>query len=192
MSRALDTAGVPDPAAVLRRARLLQPARAVARTLTRMAREIEHAVGGDDPVLLAVMHGGIFTAVEIAARCAFPYEFDYVHVTRYANGLSGGALEWRVRPMARLAGRTVVIVDDVLDRGVTLAALESELARIGVARTCKAVLVVKELREPVPRPAVDVRGFTVDDVYVFGCGMDYKGYWRGLRGLYAAAERDLQ
>ena len=151
-----------------------------------MAREVGEAVGGENPVFLAVMQGVMFTAVELAPRCDFPYELDYVHVTRYGNGLTGGAVEWRVRPSTGLAGRTVVIVDDILDRGITLAALEAELAAIGVARVLKAVLVVKELREPVQRPAVDVRGFTIEDVYVFGCGMDYEGYWRGLRGLYAA------
>ena len=190
MSGALRACAPQDATAVRRRARLLYSPRAVARVLTRMAREVEQAVGGADPVILAVMHGGIFTAVELAARCEFPYELDYVHVTRYANGLAGGALEWRARPSPQLAGRTVLIVDDVLDRGVTLAALEAELADVGVARTCKAVLVVKELHVPLQRPVVEIRGFTVEDVYVFGCGMDYKGYWRGLRGLYAADERD--
>lgn len=181
-----------DPTAVLGRARLLHSPRAVARTLARMAREVERAVGADRPVFLTVMHGGMFTAVELAARCAFAHELDYVHVTRYANGLSGGSLEWRVRPSERLAGRTVLIVDDILDQGVTLAAVDAELARVGVARSYKAVLVVKTLREPVARPRVDVQGFVVDDVYVFGCGMDYKGYWRGLRGLYAAAGADAR
>lgn len=190
MSRGPVAAQLSEMRAVLERARLLYSARAVARALTRMAREIEQAVGAENPVLLTVLHGGMFTAVELAARFEFPYELDYVHVTRYADGLSGGAIEWRVRPSSRLSGRTVVIVDDVLDRGITLAALEGELARIGVARTCKAVLVIKDLRELVARPAVDFLGFTVEDVYVFGCGMDYKGYWRGLPALYAAAACD--
>jgi hypoxanthine phosphoribosyltransferase len=182
------TADVLDPVAVLRRASLLHSPRAVTRALARMAREIEAVLGAADPVIVAVMQGGMFTAVALAAHWQFPYEFDYAHLTRYGKGLTGGALDWRVRPSADLTGRTVLLVDDVLDRGLTLAALQQELARIGVARQYTAALVVKELREPVDRPGVDFRGFTVKDVYVFGCGMDYKGYWRGLRGLYAAGD----
>jgi hypoxanthine phosphoribosyltransferase len=151
-----------------------------------MAREIEAELGRANPVILAVMHGGAFCAVELAAHWRFPYEFDYVHVTRYANSLTGGALEWRVRPSAALAGRAVLIVDDILDRGTTLRALQAELDNVGVARRYTAALVVKRIAEPLDRPRVDFGGLEIDDVYVFGCGMDCRGYWRGLRALWAA------
>lgn len=188
MSGAAQAANVVDAAAARRRARLLHSAREVDRAIARMAKEITAALAAANPVVLAVLHGGVFTATALTSRFAFPYEFDYVHVTRYANSLTGGALDWRVRPSARLAGRTVLIVDDILDRGVTLAAVHEMLSSIGVASQLTAVLVVKQLGEDVVRPAVDFVGFHVADAYVFGCGMDYKGYWRGLRGLYALRE----
>jgi hypoxanthine phosphoribosyltransferase len=206
MSQAAQAAEALDAAAARKSAQLLHSARAVDRAIARMAKEVTAAIATANPVLLPVMHGGVFTACALAARCRFPYEFDYVHVTRYANRLAGGDLEWRVRPSPRLAGRTVLVVDDILDRGVTLAALQEELRVIGVARQLSAVLVVKReeqvarstakdggsaaRRRSSARPAVDFVGFEVGDVYVFGCGMDYKGYWRGLRGLYALHERD--
>ena len=76
-------------------------------------------------------------------------------------------------------------IDDVLDRGHTLRALGAELKRVGVARQRTAVLVVKRVANARARPKVDYRGIEVDDVYLFGCGMDYRGYWRGLPALYA-------
>ena len=79
----------------------------------------------------------------------------------------------------------MLVVDDILDRGVTLAALFEELERSGASRLYSAVLVSKQLNEPVERMAVDFVGLEVEDAYVFGCGMDYKGYWRGLSALYA-------
>jgi hypoxanthine phosphoribosyltransferase len=176
-----------DAPQILRRARLLYSAREVSRAITRLARKIEATLADTKPVVLAVMHGGVVLAVELCARFKFPYEFDYVHVTRYANQLTGGELEWRVKPNAALAGRTVLIVDDILDRGITLAALREELTAVGVAAQYAAVLVTKRLSDVVDRPAPDFCCFTIDDVYAFGCGMDYKGYWRGLRGLYAIA-----
>jgi hypoxanthine phosphoribosyltransferase len=141
-----------------------------------------------NPVVLAVMHGGVFTAVEMCKRFEFPHEFDYVHVTRYGGGVAPGALEWRMRPSAKLKGRTVLVVDDILDRGHTLRALKAELKRVGVAKQYTAALVVKRLANAGRRPSVDFSGLTVDDVYVFGCGMDYFGYWRELRALYAVDE----
>lgn len=155
-----------------------------------MAIEIERRLAHTNPVVLAVMHGGVFTAVELCRRFRFPHEFDYVHATRYAGDTKGGALEWRVRPSATLARRTVLVVDDILDHGHTLRALVRELERVGVAAQHTAVLVVKRLGRRMRRPEVDFAGLEIDDVYVFGCGMDYRGYWRELKALYAVAERD--
>jgi hypoxanthine phosphoribosyltransferase len=174
-----------DALAALSTAKKVCSAEEIDRALARMAEEIDARFSGANPVVLAVMHGGVFAAVELCRRFSFPYEFDYVHATRYDGGLQGGELEWRMRPSGALAGRAVLVVDDVLDRGATLAAIAAELERIGVARQLTAALVVKRVAHGGHRPRVDVVGVEVDDVYVFGCGMDYRGYWRGLRALYA-------
>ena len=68
-----------------------------------------------------------------------------------------------------------------------LAYTREVLERSGVAKQLTAVLVVKRLA--LERPSVTVSGLAVDDVYVFGSGMDYRGYWRGLPGIYAVRER---
>ena len=177
-----------DAAAALRSARRLYSAREIDRAIKRMAVDIAPRLAGKDPVVLAVMHGGVFAAVELCRHFKFAYEFDYVHVTRYRGGTAGGDVEWRVRPSARLAGRTVLVVDDILDRGHTLAALTAELRRVGVAEQLTAVLVEKRLAARERRPRVDFAGVEIDDVYAFGCGMDYRGQWRGLRALYALDE----
>ena len=173
-----------DPAAARRHARRLYSAREIDRALTRMAGDIDARLAGKNPVVLAVMHGGVFTAVDLCRRFEFAHELDYVHVTRY-RGTVGGELEWRVRPSERLKGRTVLVVDDILDRGHTLEALGAELRRIGVAEQLTAALVVKRVAAAGPRPRIHFAGVEIDDVYVFGCGMDYHGQWRGLRALYA-------
>jgi len=180
-----ERAAAADALAARRHARRIASAREIARALERMAAEITADLAGADPVVLAVMHGGAFAAVELCKRLRFPYELDFVHVTRYARGTRGGEIEWRVRPSAELASRTVLVVDDVLDRGHTLRALRAELENVGVARQRTAVLVVKRVAKTQSRPKVDYRGIEVEDVYLFGCGMDYRGYWRGLPALYA-------
>ena len=151
--------------------------------LDRIAGEITEVLADSCPVLLAVMHGGVFTAVELSRRLEFPHEFDYVHASRYGKALTGGDLDWLVRPRETLRGRNVVVVDDILDRGRTLAAVLGALADIGVERAYSTVLVEKTI--VASRPAADFVGLRVPDQYVFGCGMDYKGFWRGLPDVYA-------
>lgn len=157
----------------------------VAAALDRIAEEASTVLADANPLILAVMQGGAFTAVELCRRFDFPYEFDFIHVTRYGQSLTGGRLSWRVLPSLELAGRTALLVDDILDRGVTLAALYDELGQSSVAKLYSAVLVSKNVRSLGDRVDVDFVGMQVEDAYVFGCGMDYKGYWRGLRALYA-------
>jgi hypoxanthine phosphoribosyltransferase len=163
-----------DALEVRKSARRICTSRDIATALARMAEAIRADLSRANPVLL---------------RLGFPHEFDYVHVTRYGGGTKGGKVEWRVPASERLAGRTVLVVDDVLDRGHTLRALSAELLRIGVAAQHTAVLVVKRVARSGRRPKVDYAGIQVDDHYVFGCGMDYRGYWRDLPALYALGAR---
>ncbi|NIW23413.1 MAG: hypoxanthine-guanine phosphoribosyltransferase [Gammaproteobacteria bacterium] len=161
----------------------LASANQICAVLDKLAEEITDVLAERCPVLLAVMHGGVFTAVELSRRLDFPHEFDYVHASRYGKALAGSALDWRGYPHESLRYRHVLVVDDILDKGETLAAVLEALADVGVERAYSAVLVEKTLQGP--RPTADFVGLAVPDAYVFGCGMDYKGFWRGLPGLYA-------
>ena len=182
------SASIANEALAIRRdARQLFTSAEVSLAIEGMARELAPRLADRNPVIVTVMRGGAFTAAELCRHFDFPYEVDYVHPTRYGEVIEGAELHWRVRPAPTLSGRVVLVIDDILDRGLTLSAINSELERIGVAQQLTAVLVVKRLASPVSRPSVDVVGLEVDDVYVFGSGMDYKGYWRGLPGLYALA-----
>ncbi len=170
-------------------AAIIHDAEAVTRAYDELAESISAAVAGKDPVILAVMNGGAFIATELCKRFEFAYEFDYAHATRYGNETTGGAVEWKALPSERIRNRVVVVVDDILDRGNTLSALFSAIERVGVAELYSAVLVRKLLGEHVIRPEVDFIGLETEDVFLFGCGMDLAGYWRGLPALYGVVEK---
>lgn len=163
---------------------LVSPAE-VRTALDRMASAAGEVLAKENPLVLAVMNGGAFTAVELCQRLDFPHELDFVHVTRYDGELVGGELRWRAWPDSGLSGRTVLVVDDIVDHGDTLEAICRRLRHDGAGQVYAAVLVVKRLDQPRVRMEIDFAGLEVEDVYVFGCGMDYKGYWRGLTGIYA-------
>ena len=169
-------------------ATLVHSAVEITAIIARLSAEIEDEIGDKCPVIVPIMMGGAFTAIEICRHFDFGYELDWLHVSRYGRALSGGELRWNSRPKLDLAGRTVLLVDDVLDRGVTLAAVIAELQSLKPASILTAVLVSKNIDDDQGRPTVDFIGTRCPDHYLFGCGMDYKGFWRGLPALYAVAQ----
>ncbi|MBB3188981.1 hypoxanthine-guanine phosphoribosyltransferase [Halomonas cerina] len=164
---------------------LIDP-QAVERALDRMAGAITRDLGDKLPVFYCVMNGGLFTTGHLLTRLGFPLEVDYLHATRYRGGLRGGELFWRVSPEIPMAGRHVVIVDDILDEGATLAAILDYCREAGAASVATAVLVDKQHeRKAVPGLKADYCSLEVADRYVFGFGMDIKGYWRNAPGIFA-------
>tara|TARA_Y100000590_G_C15578596_1_gene961427 strand:+ start:429 stop:980 length:552 start_codon:yes stop_codon:yes gene_type:complete len=159
----------------------------VSNALDRMASEASEFLCTKNPVVLAVMRGGAFTAVELCCRFDFPHEFDFIHVSRYDKNLKGGNLSWFVLPKENLQGRVVLVVDDILDEGKTLQEIHEKLYQYGVSMILSAVLVKKKLKS-IDHKNVNFVGVEIEDVYVFGCGLDYKGYWRGLKSLHSLGE----
>jgi hypoxanthine phosphoribosyltransferase len=156
----------------------------VQAVINRLAGEINVALAEDFPLVLAVMGGAVVFAGQLLPRLNFPLEFDYLHVTRYRGNTSGGEMEWRVLPGKNVAGRSVLVLDDILDEGETLAAIRDKLLHMGAARIWSAVLTDKDngLDKPV---RADFVGLDVPNRYVFGCGMDAYGLWRNLPAIYA-------
>lgn len=156
----------------------------VQAAINRLAGEINVALAADFPLVLAVMGGAVVFAGHLLPRLNFPLEFDYLHVTRYRGHTRGGEMEWRVLPGKNVAGRSVLVLDDILDEGETLAAIRDKLLHMGAARILSAVLTDKDngLAKPV---RADFVGLDVPDRYVFGCGMDAYGVWRNLPAIYA-------
>lgn len=150
----------------------------------RVAREITEQLVEARPLVLVVMTGGLIAAGQLLARLSFPLEVDYVHATRY-RGTQGGDIEWRARPTRDLSGRTVLIVDDLLDKGITLAAVRDWCHSVGAARVLLAVAAIKNLPACNARPTPDFVGVSIPDRFVFGEGLDYDGYYRNVRGIFA-------
>jgi hypoxanthine phosphoribosyltransferase len=155
--------------------------------LDRMAAEITVRLADANPVCYCVMNGGLVIAGRLLSRLDFPLEVAYLHATRYGHALDGEKmLDWRVRPTQDLAGRTVLVIDDILDEGHTLEAIVAHCIDEGASEVLTAVLVDKQHgRKARPGMKPDFHGLEIPDRFLFGCGMDYKGYWRNAPGIYA-------
>jgi len=153
----------------------------------RLAQEITRDLAQSNPLLVCVLHGGVVPFGQLLPRLLFPLQVDYVHATRYRDALAGRDLHWIAGPVNELAGRTVLVVDDILDEGTTLVAIEERFREMGAADVRKVVLATKRRQRTTPVTA-DYSGLEVPDRYVFGCGMDWRSYWRNLPEIYALGE----
>jgi hypoxanthine phosphoribosyltransferase len=144
---------------------------------------------GEFPLVLGVMGGAVVFTGHLLPQLSFPLEFDYIHVTRYGDLDRGGEVVWKVIPRQDVKGRTIIIVDDILDEGETLAHVKQRLLDMGAAEVILAVFADKELGKVKPVQA-DIVGLTVPNQFVVGFGMDAHGYWRNLPGLWVIRDAD--
>lgn len=172
---------------ILANADLIIDAATVSRTVSRMAADITAVLAERNPLLVSVMGGAVIFTGQLLPQLTFPLDFDYVHATRYGEATAGGVLEWVVEPRISMAGRTVLLLDDILDEGITLAAIRQRLLDSGAAECLTAVFADKAIGKPKPLQA-DFVGLSLPNRYVFGYGMDVKGAWRNLPAIYALKE----
>jgi len=172
---------------VLQNAELLYSEQQVQSAVQRVAQEINATLAEQHPLLLSVMGGAVVFTGQLLPMLNFSLEFDYVHVSRYGNAQKGGELHWKVAPGESVRGKVVLVVDDILDEGETMAAIKDRVMDLGATRFYSAVFADKENGRDKPVRA-DYVGITVPERFVFGYGMDIHGAWRNLPAIYAVKE----
>jgi len=169
---------------MLRGAELIYSRQQVNEAVARVADEITAKLGERYPLVLSVMGGAVVFSGQLLPLLRFPLDFDYVHASRYGNATQGDELVWKVLPNEKVQGRVVLVLDDILDEGRTLAAIRQKLLDMGAAEVYCAVLTDKATGKDKPLRA-DFVGLTLPNRFVFGCGMDAYGAWRNLPEIYA-------
>lgn len=174
---------------VLDKAECLYDKSEVDNALDRMAEAITQKLVDQNPLILCVMIGALIPTGHLLTRLNFPLEVDYIHATRYRSSTRGGDLHWLVEPRQSLKGRTVLIVDDIMDGGLTLASIIDYCKQNGAKAVYTAVMVNKvRKREEGVVFEPDFAGIETEDRYLFGFGLDYKEYLRNAPGIYAVAK----
>ncbi len=179
---------VQDMQEIRNNAQLLYSREEVEAALDRMAVKLTERVALSNPLLLAVMNGGLIPLGMLLPRLDFPLRVDYLHATRYRERTFGTDLQWKKTPECSLAGETVVVVDDILDEGYTLQAIVDYCKEAG-AKEIISVVLIKKLHQRCNDMQADIVGLDTPDHYLFGYGMDYKGYWRNAPGIFFIQEK---
>jgi hypoxanthine phosphoribosyltransferase len=180
--------------ALIENAELIADQHTVQASVASMAAVLNARFGSADieefPLVLGVMGGAVVFTGHLLPQLTFPLEFDYIHVSRYGDEDQGGKVVWKVIPRSNVAGRTVIVLDDILDEGETLAEVKQRLLDMGAAEVLLAVFADKDIGRIKP-VTPDLVGLTIPNRFVVGFGMDVYGYWRNLPELRAIRPEDL-
>lgn len=185
----MDKSTLPGPVSILHDPAAVEAA--IRQMANRLNADIARLQPAEPAIALCVMTGGIVLTGQLLPLLDFPLELDYVHATRYGDAIVGGQLRWIAKPNRSLQGRVVILLDDILDEGVTLQQIQAYCREQGASRILTAVLVNK-LREGKRDVKADYIGLDVPDLYVFGYGMDCSGLWRNAPGIFALHESSAE
>lgn len=168
------------------RGKLLHSKAEVEAAIQQVADDMKLVLADKTPLFLVVMNGAVIFAGQLATHLEFPVQYDYIHATRYRGEIEGSELQWIAKPRAEIKGRTVVIIEDILDSGLTLAACVKYCEQEGAEKVYTAALIDKaHPRADGGITETDFTGLKVEDKFLFGYGLDYKEFLRNEPGIYA-------
>jgi len=174
---------------ILDQAEEICPASAVSDAVARVASAVNAALATDYPLVIVVLRGAVVFAGQLLPQLTFPLDLDSIDATRYDNTTRGGEIIFRAMPVTQVAGRSVLLIDDILDQGITLKAIRDKLLAMGARKIMIAVFADKQTGRTKPLTANFI-GVTLPNRYVFGYGMDVYGYWRNLPSIHAVREQE--
>jgi len=155
--------------------------------IAEMARQIEQDYAGEKLLLVGVLRGAVMVMADLARELKLPLEMDWMAVSSYGAGTQSSGVVRILKDLdSDLAGRKVLIVEDIIDSGLTLSWLRANLE----SRGAESVEICALLRKPdAAKVEVDVKyaGFDIPNAFVVGYGLDYAEKYRNLRGIAVLA-----
>jgi hypoxanthine phosphoribosyltransferase len=170
--------------------RVLLSAEQIQSSIDRLAAEIREREAGRPLTVIAVLTGSIIFLADLVRKLDMPLRVGVIQARSYL-GTERGALSVNADMLPEVAGRDVLVVDDIFDTGHTLLEVLSFLDELGPRSIRTAVLVLKQGKQQVSlRP--DYVGFEIPDVFVVGYGLDYNDAYRNLPYLAAIEPHDIE
>ncbi len=170
---------------------VLIPAASIARRVRHLGAGLAGELAGRNAVILGLLDGACCFTADLVRAIPLPdLELRFLHAASYAGMESTGRVDLGHLP--DLSGRSVMVVDDILDTGRTLAAVVTAVRAAGAASVGTCVLLDKPARrDPAGLPRADRVGFTIPDRFVVGYGLDHDGRWRQLPDVCVIEERPV-
>ena len=159
----------------------------IARRVHRLGRRISEVYADIDTplVMVVILKGATVFAADLLRSLSIPAELEFVRASSYPTGTSSnGRLRLAHMVEGTLVGRHVLLVEDIIDSGVTVNAVARRIRRLGAASVRLAALLDRPARRQV-EVKIDFTGFVIPDRFVIGYGLDYAGLYRELPHIYA-------
>ena len=161
-------------------AKILFTKEEIAEKVKSLAKRIQSAYEGKNPLILCILKGSLVFTADLIRELDFPCQIDFMQVSSYGNGSeTTGKLKIKKDTDSDICGRDVIIVEDILDTGVTLSNLIPALYDRGANSVEICVLLNKPERRTVEVKAAYI-GFDIENEFVIGYGLDYDEKYRNL------------
>jgi len=160
----------------------------IERRVRELAAQLRAALEGKEVTVVGILDGALFFLTDLLRELRMNVQIDFLRVSSYEGGETNGRLRFLSELTWNVVGRSVILVDDILDTGQTLHFCREHLLKKGAAEVRNVVLLAKERRLDHP-VEVELVGFPVPDRFVIGYGLDWQGRYRQLPEIFAKETR---
>jgi hypoxanthine phosphoribosyltransferase len=177
----------PAPATVRGSGKAMIPATRIARRVRQVGRQISEVYAEIDTplVMVVILKGATVFAADLLRSLSIPAELEFVRAASYGAGTeTSGRVQLAHMVEGPLIDRHVLLVEDIIDSGLTINKIRTRLGRMKPASLRLAALLDRPARRVVP-VTIDFTGFVIPDRFVIGYGLDYAGLYRELPGIYS-------
>ena len=156
--------------------------------VTELAADISKAYTGKIPIIIGILNGSFIFMADLVRGLDIPFEVDFIKLSSYVSGTtSSGTVRLLKDISADVTGRDIIVVEDIIDTGLTIDFLRHRLEEAKPASVAFVTLLLKNEMAKLDFP-IDYVGFNIPNRYVIGYGMDIEQMLRGLRAVYALKE----
>ena len=160
---------------------------AIQQRILEMAKKMKDDLDGENPLFLGILNGSFVFASDLIRACKFDMSISFVKVASYLGTKSSGSVSQLIGLNESLLGKTVVVVEDIVDTGKTVEKIDDLLKNAGAKKVLYCTLLFKPEAYTKTIP-IDYKAFDIPNDFVVGYGLDYNGYGRNLDSIYKIVE----
>ena len=173
--------------------RILIPTPDILRRLDELALQILNDYQGKDLTVIAILNGSLIFTADLLRRIPLPLKLHCITASSYHGGIeTSGTVNLNSFSLPDLKGSHVLILDDILDTGLTLAAIEEKIAHESAPLSLKLCVLLRKLKPRTRAVCADYVGFDIGDEFVIGYGLDYREQFRNLPYIGVLADSEIQ
>ncbi len=159
----------------------------ISKRINEMAKELSKTFDDKKVVVIGILGGAFMFMADLVRRADFVTEVDFLWLESYEGTKSTGKIKVRQEVDVNLKGKNVLILDDILDTGLTLDFTRKHMLERG-AKSVKAAVLLRKERDSVDLSLAETVGFVIPDKFVIGYGLDYNGKYRQLPDIWVLKE----